>query len=354
MNVAVFGDTHGHLRLVLQLCRLWQMREGVPVDAVLQCGDLGFFPDLGTLDKATRRFAARDPEELGFARFFGAPEPPERDELVEEVLLGPPDHPGTLRGPVIWCHGNHEDFTALEARVGSAHLTPVDAYNRFFFLRSGRRAHIEVFEHGEAPPGFKRAVTLRDDTGRRVAAFPVGAEHICDLPEGPGPTLDLDNDDANGLRLAAMGGGPEQPGVEDGEGFSGLLPWVERRSCERLSGRAFDVLISHCAPRGMSRDKRHLGSQRLRELIEGSQPEYCFFSHHGVPIPPADIGSTRCFWLNDVNFCRQEKGMLPYGRLAEGCMGILRWAGPGQHDFTILRDDWLKEVTWSSWRQLCS
>lgn len=65
-RLAVFGDLHGHVRLMYQLCRLWQMNHGVKLDGILQCGDLGFYPDPKAIDKATQRYASRDPEELGF------------------------------------------------------------------------------------------------------------------------------------------------------------------------------------------------------------------------------------------------------------------------------------------------
>jgi len=62
--VAVFGDVHGHLRLMFQLCRLWQKEHKIHLDGVLQCGDIGFFPDISRVDSATRQYAKRDPEEL--------------------------------------------------------------------------------------------------------------------------------------------------------------------------------------------------------------------------------------------------------------------------------------------------
>ena len=60
LHIAVIGDVHGHLRLMFQLCRLWQVQTGVHLDLVLQCGDLGFFPDPARLDKATQRFRWRE------------------------------------------------------------------------------------------------------------------------------------------------------------------------------------------------------------------------------------------------------------------------------------------------------
>ncbi len=56
VNLAVFRDTHGHLRLMFPLCRHCQLNHGPHLDVTLQRGDLGFYPDLGMDDKATRRF----------------------------------------------------------------------------------------------------------------------------------------------------------------------------------------------------------------------------------------------------------------------------------------------------------
>ena len=72
-TVVVVGDTHGHLRLMFQLCRLWQLCHDQRLDAVLQCGDLGFFPYPGTVDGATRRYSRHDPEELAFSKYFESP-----------------------------------------------------------------------------------------------------------------------------------------------------------------------------------------------------------------------------------------------------------------------------------------
>ena len=40
---------------------LWQLRHKRHLDGILQCGDLGYFPDLSRIDDATRRFADEDP-----------------------------------------------------------------------------------------------------------------------------------------------------------------------------------------------------------------------------------------------------------------------------------------------------
>jgi hypothetical protein len=293
-NIAVFGDTHGHLRLMLQLCRLWQRAQGRHLDLVLQCGDLGYFPDPGRLDKATGRFAKNDPEELGFSRYFALPEPQERDELVERTLTGPSNSLDSLRCPLLWTHGNHEDFAALEHHVGKQCRASVDAYS--------------LLEH--------------------LATGAVVAE--------------------SGLRIAAVGGGPE---TQRPKAPRHNWQYVDERACERLLGETFDILITHCAPSGLGGETDHWGSPLLRTIDEFCQPAYHLFAHHKRPIPEGLIGKrTRCIWLDDVTFRRTYNG--EFGHLSTGCMAIIHWRGPEDHDLEILDSPWLREVNWHNWRHL--
>ncbi|MBI4601891.1 MAG: metallophosphoesterase [Planctomycetes bacterium] len=297
MLIAVFGDVHGHLRLMFQLCRLWQLHHGVHLDLVLQCGDLGFFPDLGRLDKATRRYVHWDPEEAGFARYFVWPSPPERWEVLERILRGPPEALDTVRCPVIWCHGNHEDFQELERIAGGSALAPVDAFESLQLLRAGR-------------------VTCHE-----------------------------------GLRVAALGGGPEPPGVDDDDdGLEDPWKWVSARAASRLRTEDFDVLLTHASPAGIAGPGGPLGSARVRDVICARQPAYQLYAHHRRPIPPGTLGSTRCHYLGDVNF--EGTKAARHGPLHAGCMGLLRWDGPEDHEFLVADEPWMRAVTWESWETL--
>lgn len=53
MTVAVFGDLHGYFDLAFRLLRYWQRQQGDVVDAVLQVGDFGAFPDPARAERAT-------------------------------------------------------------------------------------------------------------------------------------------------------------------------------------------------------------------------------------------------------------------------------------------------------------
>jgi predicted phosphodiesterase len=298
VHIAVFGDVHGHLRLMFQLCRLWQLEHRVQLDGVLLCGDLGFFPDLSNLDKATRRYSAWDPEEIGFARFFVPPEGPERDDLLERILQGEPGDLSTVEARIVWCHGNHEDFEDLTRLVGSATIMPVDRFGVLEWLRSG--------------------------SVEKVA----------------------------GIRVGAVGGGPERPDVDPPPwGCHGVWSTVTEAACDELRHEEHDVLITHCGPTAIPGLEAG-GSELLSGLLRSSTALYHFYSHHEVPVPPATIGTTRSVWLAAVNFDRGFRGGRLQGRVHPGCMGILRWSGREDHEFQIVDEPWIRGVTGVNWHYL--
>ena len=332
---------------MFQLCRLWQLNNGVHLDAVLQCGDLGFFPALGNVDKATHSFAQRDPEELAFARFFALPAPLEDDPLLHRIVLGPPDDLNTVRCPVLWCEGNHEDFESLREVVGTRALVPVDTFGVLHYLQPGRIVEASVADVATFVPGFERYTRVWEPEKRTGILYPQGIEGISpDVSTAPSLS---DPEADHTLRIAAVGGGYERAGGRgDSRGLEGR-GWVSEKSCQRLMGRRFDVLLTHCGPTGV---QGTLGSPLLRSVIDSAQPKYHFYAHHTEHIEPIEIGETSCVWLNDVNFERAQRGMYPYDHLEPDCMGILSWEGPENHAFEFVRDPWFDEVTWVEWREL--
>lgn len=129
----VFGDLHGRVLPAFKLAAAWAREYRVRVDGILQVGDLGYFPDTGRLDKATARYAADDPLELG-VQLVTQPSP-EADTVFSE-----PDVP-----EAIWfTAGNHEDFDALEGwergAGGRATSFAVDSYLRVHCIRDGHVA----------------------------------------------------------------------------------------------------------------------------------------------------------------------------------------------------------------------
>ncbi len=288
-HIAVFGDTHGHLRLCLQLCRLWQMEMGVHLDGVLQCGDFGYFPDVTRLDKATKRYAKKDPEELGFPRYFGRPEPEKRDVLVEKILMGSEESLETLRAPFYWCNGNHEDFVALAELLegaGEKSAVAVDFYECLFYVPSGNVVELQL-----------------DKVGRT-------------------------------LRVGALGGGP---GAVDDVGPKFVCPLAGAK----LEDENFHVLLSHCGPAGGD----FYGSSEIKSVVQRVQPAFNFFAHYERKIAPFMVGDSQCFWLSDVKFDRETNG------LEEGCMGILKVTEDGMA-FSLVEEPWVLKVRASSWRYL--
>lgn len=294
-HIAVFGDLHGHLRLMFQLCRLWQSAHGVRLDGILQCGDLGYYPDPGAADKATRRFAEKDPEELGFWSYFAEQGPRNQDRLIDLALSGDSADLGAVTCPLLWCHGNHEDFDRLAQAAGGASSVAVDRFGRLFWQRSGTVGEIA------------------------------------------------------GLRVGALGGAPELPDERGKPRFHQEPgPRIHSRAAAQLEGSDFDVLLTHGAPTGMDASGEST-SDCARAVIDHAEPLYCFFGHHGVAIAPAEIGRTRCFWLDDVGFV--STGAFR-GTLREPCMGILEWRGPEEHCFRHLTRDtepWLAYVMEETW-----
>lgn len=112
LNFAVFGDIHGRIALMYTLAILWQQQSGIELDGLLQVGDLGAFPDLAKLDKATKKHAQKDSDELGFQNFYVAT--PESKFYLQHSQA-----PKTY-----FVRGNHEDFEYLGKFTKSASIDP--------------------------------------------------------------------------------------------------------------------------------------------------------------------------------------------------------------------------------------
>lgn len=126
----IFGDLHGRILHAFKLAIVWAREHETPVDGLLQVGDLGYFPDLTNLDKATVRHAKDDPTELG-AQDIISPNP-----LADEIFNDPDCPPG------LWfTAGNHEDHDALVALSEGSGRQPdfvVDAYGMIRCIKDGR------------------------------------------------------------------------------------------------------------------------------------------------------------------------------------------------------------------------
>ncbi|RRD06100.1 serine/threonine protein phosphatase [Arachnia propionica] len=158
MRVAVFSDIHGKFLLPFKLVHHYQQETGRVVDAILQCGDMGAFPDPDALDKATSRHAARDRDELGF-----------HDDFLT-VRPGIAQFLAAVDVDMICVRGNHEDHEFLDRLENSNDEPrfPIDAYARVFVCRSGVRQELRV---GDETLSFVGVGRIGDRKGRGHAPF---------------------------------------------------------------------------------------------------------------------------------------------------------------------------------------
>ena len=129
----IFGDLHGRILPAFGLARAWQRHSGETLSALLQVGDLGYYPDHTRLDRATKRHAQGDPMELG-ARdvVFDGPE-------SQEFFAQP-----AIPGPMWFIAGNHEDHEMLADRYG----LPRFVANQTYYSLIGRDYEWELMPLG--------------------------------------------------------------------------------------------------------------------------------------------------------------------------------------------------------------
>lgn len=113
MIVAIFGDVHGNLPGMYELCADWQQENKQKIDLILQTGDIGLWQSFQEMDKATKKHFAKDESELAAAPYLS----------------------GQQIAPIqTWfVHGNHENFSLLVDTEGQ----PVDAAGQIVFLAPG-------------------------------------------------------------------------------------------------------------------------------------------------------------------------------------------------------------------------
>ena len=130
----VFGDLHGRVLPAFRLATVWAREHHQFVDGILQVGDLGYFPDLSRMDKATLRHAKDDPLELG----------------TQDIISLNPFADGVFNQhhcpPSLWfTAGNHEDFDELERLARGAGRQAdfaVDAYAQVRGIKDGQVAEL--------------------------------------------------------------------------------------------------------------------------------------------------------------------------------------------------------------------
>jgi len=247
MNIAILADVHGRILLAFKVVERYQRETGEHIDLILQCGDVGIFPDTTRLDNATKRHAELDGTELGFAEYFVEP----RDE-VEAVL-------SKLRCNMICVRGNHEDHSHLDALENETDepIYPVDCYQRVWVMKTG-----EIF----------------------TAEF--------------GPQQ---------LRVLGVG----RVGPPTGETDPTLPKYIQARERVRLSRldtRSFDVLLTHDARRDFIRPG--IGMEEIGTILDNYRPVYHFFGHTGKPVREMvdQNGTTIASKLSDFEWEETDRG----------------------------------------------
>lgn len=293
MNIAVFADLHGRLLLAFKLCARWQKETRERVDLILQAGDLGAFPAMEGLDRATRKYAERDPTELGFMQHFLAYDPAVAAILAETSC------------PMIFVRGNHEDHAWLDELEQQSKDTifPIDVYQRVYNLKTGLSWTFQ--QHDEQ-------ITV--------------------------------------LGIGRIGAVPEE---EDSQ----QARYIQHYEAERLAQRAktpIDVLLTHHSrtdfvilERGV-KIKASTGMQEINAALDEDQPAYHFFGHYGGPaqVRTDTNGVTCSVKLADLHWAYHSP------LLEEGSMGLLRWHNREQHSFEVLDAPWMKEYSSLTWRNM--
>lgn len=159
MKIAIFADIHGKFLLPFKLVDFYQKETSKKIDLILQCGDMGAFPDIKNLDKATIRHAKYDREELGFYDEF-TQEKAEVTDLLNKLNIN-----------MICVRGNHEDHAFLDnlEKVYAKEIRfPIDVYKRVWVCKTG---FAQTFELGDEKLSFVGIGRIGDRKGRDEAQF---------------------------------------------------------------------------------------------------------------------------------------------------------------------------------------
>ncbi len=249
MRLLLFADIHGKILLPFKLADLYQQKTGKKIDLILQCGDVGIYPNLENLDKATIRHAQYDRDELGFYDDFVNENPLIKDYLEQ------------LNLDMICVRGNHEDhdyLNELETVYPEATRFPVDVYQRVWMCKSGIMQSVE--KDGEFL-NFVGVGRIGDRKGRTNQRF--------------------------------------------------IQPY-EQKLIRRLlkTRRSFDLLITHDKD---DQSQRGYGMAEIRNLLDNVIFNYHFYGHTGEPfnVETDTNGITQSCKIKELEF--GTSGVLPEG-----------------------------------------
>lgn len=251
MRVAIFSDIHGKILLPFKLVDLYQKETGNKIDFILQCGDIGAYPNIEHLDKATIKHAQYDRDELGFYDDFTR-----INQNVKTFL-------DKLNITMICVRGNHEDhdfLDNLEKKNFQNSAFPIDIYGRVVVCKSGLKQKLE--------------------TENEVLSF-VGIGRIGD-------------------RKART----EKRFIQD----------YERKEVKKLlkTTDTFDILITHDKD---DSSQRGYGMPEIREVLDNVIFYYHFYGHTGEPFKQeTDFnGITESIKIKELEF--NKSGILEKGSM---------------------------------------
>ncbi|AFM02947.1 putative phosphoesterase, ICC [Bernardetia litoralis DSM 6794] len=241
MKIALFADLHGRILLAFKLIERLERERNIKIDLILQCGDLGVFPNLSKLDKATLRHAKREPSELGFHHHFT-----KKNKKIEQILEKTEAKMYAVRGN----HEDHEFLNKLEKESSEANF-PIDIYGKIRMCKTG---HLQNFQKDNIElnwVGIGR-------TGSRKIAQKSQEQYI--------QSYEID-----------------------------ALNKFEAK-------RPIDLLISHDS--ALHFTTKDFGMQQIRDFLSKNKPLYHFFGHTGQPfsLVEDDNGFTQSCKIKELEF----------------------------------------------------
>jgi len=244
MKIAIFADTHGKILLPFKMVDFYQKETGNQIDWILQCGDVGIFPDMKNLDRATLRHAKYDRDELGFHDDF-TKEKPEIKQFLDKLGIN-----------MLCVRGNHEDhdyLDNLEKQYSNDTFFPVDVYKRVYVCKTG---FVQKFE--------KEGITLT---------------------------------------WAGIGRIGDRKGRESKQ----FIQDYEKQQVRKLlkTKENIELLITHDKD---DMSIRGYGMEEVSEALEHLIPNYHFYGHTGEPYKEefADNGLSKSIKIKELEFSDSE------------------------------------------------
>lgn len=329
-NIALLGDIHGRILLAFELVARWQEAHGEAITHILSVGDLGVYRGLRNMEKTSRRWAERYPEELGFSKFFF-----DFDLRTSRIRRHPMADAVLARSSadLYFVPGNHEEHRYLETlwqTVATASDAPLAVDRDWVGLEHGRYGDGDFSGYG------------------RIYCLPQGIEVTL-----PGPLDEETYESTAGVTLIALDGL---------EAYTPKPAWTARARWP------IDIFLSHETYQGRLADVERAshrdgyGSGALREVLERIGPRVHFFGHHHHFYPEVALstarGITRSIGLGQLIFDVRDPKLrrAADAKLLPGAMGILRVTAGREGDrtsqFDVVDDVWLRELRLSEVKAL--